>query len=356
MRCRRGFTLIELLVVIAIIAVLIGLLLPAVQKVRESAARSKCQNNLKQLGLALQNYHAARDCFPASATPPTNPNPPLPPGGLSFIQGSWSTLAILNPYLEQTAIFNLLDTTVPMYYKTGPGTYGIYSSASPGTNNPQAVAATVPLFLCPSDTPPISQNTYGVPLGQTNYAVNIGSGADPTASGAALPTDGPFYASSSISIVNIIDGSSNTVAMSESTRGSGQFGFATPRPATVDPLTTYVSATFGSFGGPFTDAACASSASTASINYTDLRGFTWSQGEIRCGSYDHHYTPNSASPDCIGYAGGASNAWRAARSRHSGGVNVVLCDGSVRFIKNSVDPNVWHDLSTRNGGEVLGDF
>ncbi len=345
-RSRRAFTLIELLVVIAIIAVLIGLLLPAVQKVREAASRMKCANNLKQLGLALHNYHSAHEAFPSGGTNPTVSVP-------NTYSSAWSVLATLNPYLEQTAIFNLLDTTVPMYQQAGSW-YQIYMSNKPGTNNPQAVSMVVSLFLCPSDKGKSVDNSYGVPLGPTNYAANIGSGANPSGS-VTGPTDGPFYPSSHIRITDITDGSSNTAAMSESTLGDGAYGFVN-RSNPVNPLTTYVSIPYGSYYGQLSDSVCANTSITSLVNYTDPRGFSWAQAEIRCTAYDHHYLPNSPLPDCIGYSGYNTIAWRGARSRHATGVNLLLCDGSVRFVSTSVDYFTWQAISTIAGGEIPGNY
>jgi prepilin-type N-terminal cleavage/methylation domain-containing protein/prepilin-type processing-associated H-X9-DG protein len=360
-RNRRGFTLIELLVVIAIIAILIGLLVPAVQKVREAANRTQCENNFKQLGLALHNYHGVTGHFPAGETMPTMVVPNTYPSG-------WSVLAALNPYLEQTAIYNMLDVSVPMY-QFGGGTSGfsIYQGSTYGANNPTAVSTTVKLFLCPSDIgfSGIADDSYGIPLGSTNYAVCIGTGMNGTYVGSEFNTDGAFSANLQQRLTDITDGTSTTACMSESTLGNGTggfgvaYGYGIARPSPLDNFTTYVAIPFGSFAGPLTDAACNDPTVANCVNYTDPRGFSWAQGEIRCTEYDHHRTPNSKLPDCMAYVGLSnpqSAAWRGARSRHAGGVNLLMCDGSVQFVGNSVDPATWSALATRGGDEMIGNF
>lgn len=339
---RTGFTLIELLVVIAIIAVLIALLLPAVQQAREAARRTQCKNNLKQLGLALHNYESSHRVYPASA---------MNPGGFNYV---WSAHAMLAPYLEQSNVYNSADTGQPIYISGGTGSYGF---KIPDVNK-LAAGTKVPLFLCPSDFSEAVSSDYEVQnLGPVNYAVCLGTGGvsrnsrnpnDSGTMGSSYETNGMFYAASRIGPGQITDGLSNTAAMSECLLGAGPERFSGPMPS-EGPQRVYAYPF-----GPISEAACASA---TRWNETNRKGFLWAAGELRTTAYNHHYPPNPPQPDCIGSDPNSTGAgWHAARSNHTGGVNLLLADGSVRFASDSIDLGIWQGISTRNGGEVVADF
>jgi prepilin-type N-terminal cleavage/methylation domain-containing protein len=346
MRRRSGFTLIELLVVIAIIAILIALLVPAVQKVREAAARTQCQNNLKQIGLAIHNYESAWKRLPPALS--ANVTPAWASQGYIAYFFSWSALAAVNPFLEQTAIYNSMDLTQPTY------TLPAFTISA---QNQFAVEQIVPLFLCPSDTGTsvINPGDYGVPtMGPTNYAVCVGSGTTRGGApyGPIFNSDGMFQAQNGFRITDLTDGASNTAMASESTLGTGDESTGTPPP---DPQTYYK---YTGFGTPLSDAACASA---GAYNVSNRRGFTWATGDIRCASYNHYYPPNYFLPDCVtndtnpGPGLYASMGFRAARSKHTNGVNLALGDGSVRFVTNTIGLVAWRAIGTRNGNEMIGD-
>jgi prepilin-type N-terminal cleavage/methylation domain-containing protein/prepilin-type processing-associated H-X9-DG protein len=337
MNPRRAFTLIELLVVIAIIAVLIGLLLPAVQKVREAAARMKCSNNLKQLGIALHNYEGV-----TGNLPPLYPG--TAPGSTAFnYKYTWSVLAQLNPNLEQTSIYNTMDLGQPMYDATNKIT----------PQNQFAVVQKVGIFLCPSDRGVPVSSAYGVTdMGPTNYVASHGAGLSGGGYGSPIAGDGIFPAVSGVKILDITDGTSNTVAMSESILGDGAEVSAT-QPGDEKVAYKYL----GYSGTLPNDTNCAGTPS--SWNGYNRRGFMWASGEARCVSYNHYYPPNSQNFDCVANDPTKTYiavGYRAARSRHTGGVNALLGDGSVRFIRDSILPQTWRDISTRAGGEVAGDY
>jgi prepilin-type processing-associated H-X9-DG protein len=205
------------------------------------------------------------------------------------------------------------------------------------------VSQVIPMLLCPSDR--------GIPVadgfGPTNYVVCAGSGRD---GGSPFNTDGLFYTSSKTRFRDIIDGASNTIAVSESTLGDGPLN--TTKRELIDPQTAYV---FSNLEPPLTEADCAAG---TRWNSQDRRGFAWVSGEYRCSLYNHYLLPNSETIDCLAATQltdftmrYAAYGWRAARSRHRQGVNALWADGSARFVADFVRPEVWQAWSTRDGRE-----
>ncbi|WZO98591.1 DUF1559 domain-containing protein [Isosphaeraceae bacterium EP7] len=319
----RGFTLIELLVVISIIAVLIALLLPAVQSAREAARRMQCTNNLKQIGLAMHNYHSSQDAFPIGRTGLGFSYPNCPNAN----RRTWA-FSIL-PYLEQANVFQTINFTLNFYE----------------WENATVMRVRIGAFNCPSDpgaTITLSASTPQTIRSNGNYMVNWGNTnwyQDMVVSGVATnpfstPEQpllvqyqaAPFTANKANGISSMVDGTSNTVMMSE--------------------------------------VICCQPKGDLNSD-TDHRGDIWNDDQ-NCSAFNTFTAPNSLIPDyvpgyCVGKDLKPSNphclnkdpGYTAARSYHPGGVSTLLCDGSVRFIKSTISLQTWRAIGSMSGGETV---
>ncbi|MBI3468202.1 MAG: DUF1559 domain-containing protein [Planctomycetes bacterium] len=347
MKSRKlGFTLIELLVVIAIIAILIALLLPAVQMAREAARRTQCRNNLKQIGLALHNYHSTHHVLPfGKGLDYRSVLPGIP------VYPRWSAHAMILPGLEQEVIYNQINFSFP---PETPGMGGVVNFM-PAYQNPNRVNATpcrVPLevFLCPSDL-----STTGASLdwpGQNNYPANQGGWLCDRSDAPGGPLDnspnevqtGVLYYLSRVRMADIVDGTSHTAMFSEKIRGR-----ADPDPKSdmfIIPHQTSFDATYQT---------CTNINASTAVPLTSKWGWSWVMGENCCTLYNHVSPPNTNTCGGTGFPGTMTNMAMQVppSSRHPGGVNVLMCDGAVRSVADKVDLDVWRAIGTRAKQEQI---
>ena len=328
-RHRVGFTLIELLVVIAIIGILVALLLPAVQQARESARRTQCRNNLKQIGLALHNYQTLHGKFPPSFC-----------ADLATDGGEWSIHARLLPHLEQANLSDLIDFA---------DTYGSGDSATIAVRKTRVAP-----YLCPSEVQDRARtdNSGNATDYPVNYGFNCGTWRvwDNT---AKTPGDGAFAPNGAFGPAAITDGMSNTLAAAE-----------------VKAFTHYLRDGSGGTAAP----PAASGISALGGDFKDTGHTEWVDGRIHQTGFTTTFTPNTHVAHSVGgttydidytscredkpasVCTGPTYVAVTARSHHTGLVNVLLMDGSARTVSDSIDATTWLRLGSRNDGESLGDF
>lgn len=327
----KGFTLIELLVVIAIIAILIALLLPAVQQAREAARRTQCKNNLKQLGLALHNYHDTFSTFPPAHTRTQSASPAT--GALTGWRG-FSAHAMMLPYIEQANLYSQLNFN----------TY--FDEAS----NTTARRTQLPAFLCPSDTP----YPGSVDRGNNSYPGCMGPSLGQYVNPIGV-RDGLFSFDVNVKMRDIHDGTANTIAFGEHLMGDNNNTSYRPGDvvrgiAYTGPVTKPTQADLETYG-----MACVAGTG----NHHSHGGREWAIGMPAQTLFNTAAPPNWKHPTCQPCTGCGwmdSQGMFPARSRHVGGVQVTLADGSSRFVSENVDLATWQNLGSIRGGEVLGEF
>ena len=339
----KAFTLVELLVVIAIIGILIGLLLPAVQAARESARRMQCSNNMKQFGLAMHNYHDVHNALPKL-------------GNREVHQWTYSALARLLPFIEGGSIYEMIDFREPLFEQHGDHNHLNHRYE-------ELVRVSISALRCPSDGGPYDFITHahhgdGENVTGGNYVVCTGSGTG-TNYDVRFRTDGVFHCFSWEGLASMTDGTSNTMVLSETLVGGSGPELSGSRDLVLNGKMFQRYLGELDSGGP--EDSDANPGFAAIVSNTDMnqlsqmpdewlgrRANCWMLGTAVDTSYNAYQTPNAKYPDVIA----GSIGILTARSNHTGGVNTVFGDGSVRFTGDSIDLNVWRAQSTKNGGET----
>jgi len=352
-RRRLGFTLIELLVVIAIIAVLIALLLPAVQAAREAARRIQCINNLKQIGIAMHDYHSVNNCFPPASVPSRNSD------GTTSNNGDFSAHTRLLGFMEQQQLYNAANFNIACYNDP----IGIFVNST-------VISTKLNVFLCPSATPPsFTLGNSGLTWTQpgTSYFSSLGSSLEFNNNQGSVP-NGIFMLvvkGTPTSMAAITDGTSNTIGFGEWRIGSGITNQISQQDVVFsNPL--YAARTTGSLNLPGGNAgnafmnwmnACAANINANRVNHTVRLGANWSLGLCIFSMGNILLPPNSKLHNCSGQDAGKTGVEfpgvYTLSSFHPGGANVVMCDGSVKYLKDSTNINTIWSLGSKNQGEVI---